>query len=201
MPSRVSCLQERLHHRFAVRRELGDPRLQLGLLGLGEICLQCAQRLVELLQFGAGRRSAASSCRGRNCDITPGAFPAARGAPRGLSGSAIVGPVGAVHAGEDRLQAVVILLRDRVELVVVAAGAMRRHADERGHGGHHHVVAIQQARDVLVGGAFAQFRVADEIPRAGGDEAGGHGRLADRPATARRRRVAPRRSARTACPG
>ena len=46
--------QEGLHHGFAVRRELVDARLQFGLPGLGEIELQRGERVVELLQFGAG---------------------------------------------------------------------------------------------------------------------------------------------------
>ena len=56
----------------------------------------------------------------------------------------VIGPVGAIDTGEDRLQAVVVRLLDRIELVIVAAGAVDRQADERRHGRHHHVVAIEK---------------------------------------------------------
>ena len=46
-------------------------------------------------------------------------------------GVGVVGPVGPVEGREHGLQAVVVLLRDRVELVVVALGALDRQAEER----------------------------------------------------------------------
>ena len=51
--------------------------------------------------------------------------------PRGLFGGARPDDVVFVRRGEERLQAVVVVLRDRVELVVVAAGAADRQAEER----------------------------------------------------------------------
>ena len=53
---------------------------------------------------------------------------------RAASSRALVGPVAAIDAGEDGLQAVIVALRDRVELVVVAPGAVDGQADEGGHG-------------------------------------------------------------------
>ena len=82
----------------------------------------------------------------------------------------IVRTVGAIDAGKHGLQVVVVLLRNRIELVIVAARAMRGHAAERGDRGRDHVVAIQQPSVVLVGRPFAQFLVADEIPGPGGQE-------------------------------
>src|SRR5205814_394564 len=78
--------------------------------------------------------------------------------------------------GEDGLEAVIVALGDRVELVVVAAGAMGRQADEGGHRVGQHVVAVEQPRLLLVHRPLAQLDVADEVPRPRGDEARGHGR-------------------------
>src|SRR5207247_11207073 len=47
----------------------------------------------------------------------------------------IVRPVRSADTGENSLQGVVLRLRDRVELVVVAAGAVDRQALDRGHDG------------------------------------------------------------------
>src|SRR5439155_26973427 len=55
------------------------------------------------------------------------------------------GPVAAVHSGEYGLETVVVALRNRVELVVVAAGAVGGEAGERGHGVAQHVVAVEQS--------------------------------------------------------
>ena len=96
---------------------------------------------------------------------------------RKTSGVGIEGTVGTIHAGKDGLEVVILLLLDGIEFVIVAAGAMGRDADEGGHGGGDHVVAIESAGHVFVGGAFAEFGLADEIPRAGGDEAEGDGGL------------------------
>ena len=74
--------------------------------------------------------------------------------------------LGPIHPGEHRLQRVVVRLLDRVELVVVAAGAVDREARERRHGCSHHVVAVKQARQLLVLRALAQFSVPDVVPRA-----------------------------------
>ena len=45
-------------------------------------------------------------------------------------GISIVRPVSSVHRSKQRLQAVVVLLRNRVEFVVVAAGTLHRYAAE-----------------------------------------------------------------------
>src|SRR2546423_1530450 len=82
----------------------------------------------------------------------------------------IKGPVRAVHARKNRLQAVIILLPDGIEFMVVTAGAMDREAVKSGDGAHYHVIAIVVTRDEAVGLFDWQLKVADEIPRARGDE-------------------------------
>ena len=62
--------------------------------------------------------------------------------------------VGPVNTGKNGLNRVVVFLFDGVEFVVVAAGAVDGLADKRGHGLGHHVVTVQKAGNVLVGGAF-----------------------------------------------
>ncbi len=91
-----------------------------------------------------------------------------------------------LNSGEDRLQTIVIGLRNRIEFVVVAAGAMGGKAQEGGHGVCHHVVSVDQARLLLINCSFAQLDLAYEIPRAGDDEPGrndarGRARLKDIP--------------------
>ena len=80
------------------------------------------------------------------------------------------GPVAPIETGEDGLQAVIVFLRDRVELVVVAACAVDRQADEGGHGIGKHVVAVDELGLELIDGPLAELGVAHEVPRAGGDE-------------------------------
>ena len=46
------------------------------------------------------------------------------------------------HAGEDGLKAIIIGLRDRIEFVVVAAGAAERQAEERRAGHVRQIVEI-----------------------------------------------------------
>ena len=89
----------------------------------------------------------------------------------------IVNAVGAVHAREDRLQRVVVGLRDRVELVVVTAGALDGGAGEGLHHRRDHVVAVEVAADLSVDGVLANVAQRTLIPRAGGNEAQGHGCL------------------------
>src|SRR5262249_33623618 len=48
-------------------------------------------------------------------------------------------PLAMDYAGEGGLQAVEIFLRDRIEFVIVAAGAAYRHSQESGAGGGDHV--------------------------------------------------------------
>ena len=82
----------------------------------------------------------------------------------------VVGLVGAVDGREDRLEAVVVLLRDRVELVVVALGAVDREAHERADGVGDEVVAVEVPGDLAVDLRLGQLGVADEVPRPGGEE-------------------------------
>src|SRR5580700_3310916 len=77
---------------------------------------------------------------------------------------------------KDRRQPVVILLRDWVELVVVATGAVDGEADGRGDHLGRHVIEIAGA-----GGAFEDIAlrldVANEIPWTTGQEPCGHNRI------------------------
>ena len=82
-------------------------------------------------------------------------------------------PLGPFHSGKDRGQSVVFLLRDRVELVVVAAAAVDR--DPAG-GGHHlgdHVVEVIGPGLPPQHRAFG-FDLTDKVPGAGGEKAGGN---------------------------
>ena len=75
-------------------------------------------------------------------------------------------PVAAIDAREDGLEAVIIGLSDRVELVIVAPRAVDGHAHEGRHRAGDHVIAVEQSRLQLVDGPFAQLDVAHEVPRA-----------------------------------
>src|SRR5205823_3784070 len=72
---------------------------------------------------------------------------------------------------------VIILLRDRVEFVIVAPRAMDGEAEESGHRRHHYVVAIVVTRDQAVRFALGKFNMPDEIPWARRDETGRDRRL------------------------
>src|SRR5204863_4138829 len=48
-------------------------------------------------------------------------------------GIGVVRPIGSIDAGKDGLERVIFRLGDRVELVIVAAGAVDGGADEGGH--------------------------------------------------------------------
>ena len=89
--------------------------------------------------FSSASQAATAACasgrsrRGHECRVasSQGPLPRLERPAKAVDlGVGIVGPLGPVDAGEDRLQAVVVLLRDRVELVVVAAGAVDRQAGE-----------------------------------------------------------------------
>ena len=79
--------------------------------------------------------------------------------------------IGLVEGGEDCLQAVIVLLLDRIELVGVAAGALGGRREEGAGGVRHHVIAVERARDFTVELSLGEFRVADKIPGASRDEA------------------------------
>ena len=78
----------------------------------------------------------------------------------------------AFHAGEDRPESVILALGNRVQLVVVTAGAVHRHRHGRGHHLRDHVVEV-----ACPGGALQHVALGldlpDEVPRARGEEAGG----------------------------
>ena len=76
------------------------------------------------------------------------------------------------HAGEDGREGVILPLQDRIELVVVAAGAVDRHATAARHHLRDHVVEVVGAglppQHVALG-----LDLTDEIPRACREESGG----------------------------
>ncbi len=85
----------------------------------------------------------------------------------------VIRPVSPADAGEISLQTVIVLLGDRIELVIVAAGAVNGQGGKRRHGVHHHVVAVEVADDRAVTGIFRDFDLPHRVPRPRGDEAGG----------------------------
>ena len=80
------------------------------------------------------------------------------------------------HTGEDGRKGVILPLQDRVELVVVAAGTVDRHAAAAGHHLRDHVIEV-------IGAGLTPQHVAlgldltDEIPRACCEETGGGHRI------------------------
>ena len=80
------------------------------------------------------------------------------------------------HAGEDGREGVILPLQDRIELVVVAAGAVDRHATAARHHLRDHVVEVVGAgltpEHVALG-----LDLADEIPRPSGQESGSDHRV------------------------
>ena len=89
----------------------------------------------------------------------------------------VVGTVGPVDAGKHRLKGVIVALRDRIELVIVAAGAMDGEALEGAHHRHHVVVAIEVLRHEMVDGVLTDADHEGVVPGAGGEEAEGRNRL------------------------
>src|SRR5262249_28587776 len=79
----------------------------------------------------------------------------------------IVGSLSPVYSGEVGLETVVVLLRDGVELVVVTAGAVDRHAHKRGHDGRDHVVAVDVMADLTVDALGADVAQRAFVPGAG----------------------------------
>ncbi len=100
------------------------------------------------------------------------AATATHGGVWATAGSTSYGAVGPIEGGKDRLQAVIVFLRDRIELVVVAAGALHGEAAKRVEGRGDHVVAVEVAGDPAVDLGLRHFRMADEVPRPGRDETG-----------------------------
>ena len=82
----------------------------------------------------------------------------------------VVFAICSVERGKDGLHAVIVGHVDRVELVIVAAGALHGGADEGVHRVLHHVVSVDISGDSAVELGLRHLGVPDEIPRAGGDE-------------------------------
>ncbi len=83
---------------------------------------------------------------------------------------AVERPIRSINGGENRLTTVVVMLRDRIELVIVAPCALDRHAAERVERVAQHFVAVEVAGDATIDFRFRDFDVANEVPRPGGDE-------------------------------
>ena len=77
----------------------------------------------------------------------------------------------AFHAGKNGPQAVILLLRDGIELVVVAACAIHRHGHRGGERLRGHVVEIERTRGAFEHVAL-RFHLAHKIPRTCGEKAG-----------------------------
>ena len=86
------------------------------------------------------------------------------------SGVDIVLLIGAIHRREDRLEAVVVLLGNGIEFVVVTLRTLDSEAVEGLKGVHHHVVSIQVTGHPSVDFRLGHLLVSDEIPRTGRDE-------------------------------
>ena len=82
----------------------------------------------------------------------------------------MVRPVRTVHTREDRLQRVVVPLRDGVELMIVAAGAVDGETLESAHHRRHHVIAVEHLSEAMVEGIFAHAHHQGLIPRPGGEK-------------------------------
>ena len=80
----------------------------------------------------------------------------------------------AVHAREDRLQCVVVALRDGIELVIVAARAVDGRTLKRAHHRAHHVVAIEHLRHAMIHRVLAHRDHQRVVPRPGGEETERH---------------------------
>ena len=82
----------------------------------------------------------------------------------------VVIDVGAVDAGEDGVQRVVVLLRDGIEFVIVALRTLHGEAAHGADGVLHHVIAIEMPGDFAIELRLRHLRMADVIPRPCGDE-------------------------------
>ena len=79
----------------------------------------------------------------------------------------IVRSIHFIHAGKNRLQRVVVLRRHRIKLVVVTTGTVNRGADEGGHHGRDHVIAVEVLRDLLINRTVGDSHLRTFIPRPG----------------------------------
>src|SRR5690606_38817355 len=77
----------------------------------------------------------------------------------------IVDPIRPVYGCKDRLQAVVMLLRIGIKLVIVAACALNRCATEGVDGGTDHIVPIHRTSDLAVNFRLRNFNMSNMVPR------------------------------------
>ena len=103
--------------------------------------------------------------------VEAAAFGDQRGAPFGGIRVHVERLISFIEGGEDGLQAVVILLLDRIELMVVAAGALGGRREESAGRVRHHVITVEGAGDLAVEFGLGEFGVADPVPRTGGNKA------------------------------
>ena len=82
----------------------------------------------------------------------------------------VVRTLSAVDGSKDALQTVIMLLRERIELVIVTSRTLNRDAAKSVQGSGHHVITIKVASDLTIVFCFRNFHVTDEIPGAGSDE-------------------------------
>ena len=80
-------------------------------------------------------------------------------------------------SGEDRLQRVIVVLRERIELVIVAAGTVNRRTGERRHHRRHDVIAIQVTPDLPIKCVLANVAQRTLIPRPSCQQSEGGGQL------------------------
>ena len=81
-----------------------------------------------------------------------------------------INSVGSVHSRENRLQTVIVFLRDRIKFVVVATCTLNGDAAKGIERVGNHVVAIQIASYFSVDLGFRDLYMADEIPGARSDK-------------------------------
>ena len=98
----------------------------IGVVGVEDDCLRRLRGRIKLRELALERNEFAAERIGFGLDLCE---------VRGLGGAFAV-----LHAGEDGFDREIIRLRDRVELVIMAAGAANGEAEERAAGGTHHVV-------------------------------------------------------------
>jgi hypothetical protein len=85
-------------------------------------------------------------------------------------GIKIIAAVGLVHARKNSLKGVIIALRNRIELVIMAARTLHRAAGEGLHHGGDDVIAIQVTANLAVNRIFANVAQRALVPRACGQK-------------------------------
>ena len=94
------------------------------------------------------------------------AFGDQRGTPLGRLRVDVECLIGLVEGGEDGLETVIVLLLDRIELMVVAAGALGGRGEEGSGRIRDHVVTVEGTGDLAIEFGLGEFGVPDEVPRA-----------------------------------